>query len=76
MSCHFFASKTYEIHVNAIITVEVFGRISFHVMAENWKHLKDTLAFSSCILGVRIEIESGSQVICCPIYHWLLVSHK
>ena len=57
MLCHLFASKTYEIHVNAIITVKVLGRISFHVMAEKWKHLKDTLAFSLCILGVRIEIE-------------------
>ena len=35
--------KTYEI--NAFITVKVFGGISFHVMAENWQYLKDTLAF-------------------------------
>ena len=26
-------------------TVNVLGGISFHVMAENWKHLKDTLPF-------------------------------
>ena len=32
-----------------------FGRISFHVMTENWQHLKATLAFS-LFLCVRIEI--------------------
>ena len=26
---------------------QVYGGISFRVMAENWKHLKDTVAFSS-----------------------------
>ena len=30
----------------ASIKVKVLGRISFRVMVENWKHLKDTLAFS------------------------------
>ena len=33
-----------------------FGGNSFHVIAENWQHLKDTLAISS-FLCVRIEIE-------------------
>ena len=37
--------KPHEIHVNASMTVKILGGISFHVMAENWKHLKDTLAF-------------------------------
>ena len=32
------------------ITVKVLGGISFHVMAENWKHLKDTLTFSSFLV--------------------------
>ena len=40
-------SKTQEIHVNASITFKVFGGIYFDVMTENWKHLKDPLAFSS-----------------------------
>ena len=31
-----------------------FGRISFHVMTENWQHLKATLAFS-LFLCVRIQ---------------------
>ena len=57
MKRRFLASKTYEIHVNASITVKALGGISFHVMAKNWKHLKDTLAFS-CFMRVRIEIES------------------
>ena len=43
----FLASRTYEIHVNASIAVKVHGGISFLAMAENWKHLKDILAFSS-----------------------------
>ena len=43
MLCCFLASKTYEMHVNASIKVKVLGGVSFHVMAENWKHLKDTL---------------------------------
>ena len=38
--------KTYKILINAPITVNVLGGISFHVMAEKGKHLKDTLAFS------------------------------
>ena len=37
--------KTYEIHVNASITVGALGGISFYIMAEIWKHLKNTLAF-------------------------------
>ena len=53
----FLASQTFEIHVNASITVKLFGEISFHVMVENWKHLKDTLVISS-FLFVRIETES------------------
>ena len=36
--------------VNASVTVKVLGRISFHVMAENWKQLKDSLAFSSFLM--------------------------
>ena len=43
------ASKTYEMHVNASVTVQVLGGISFHVMAKNWKHLKDSLAFVSSL---------------------------
>ena len=39
--------KAYEIRVNAPITIKVLAEISFHVMAEDWKCLKDTLAFSS-----------------------------
>ena len=50
--------KTFEIHVNASVTVKVPGGVSFQVIAENWKQLKDTLAFSSVFLCVRIEIES------------------
>ena len=42
--------KIHEIHLNASITVKVLGGISFHVMAENWKQLKDTLAFSSFLV--------------------------
>ena len=53
----FLASKTHEIYVNTSITVKVLGGISFHVVVENWQHLKGTLAFSS-FLCVRIEIES------------------
>ena len=44
------ASKTYEIHVNACITVKDLGSISIHVMAENWQLLEDTLAFSSFLV--------------------------
>ena len=50
MQRRFLSIKTYEIHVNVSITVKVLGRISFHVIAENWKHLKDTLAFSSFLV--------------------------
>ena len=52
--------RNLEIHVNASVTVKVLAGISFHVMAEIWKHLKDTLAFSSFhqFLCVGIEIES------------------
>ena len=46
----FRASKAYEIHVNASITAIVLGGISFHVMAENWQHLKDTLSFSPFLM--------------------------
>ena len=31
--------------VNTSSTVKVLGRVSCHVIAENWKHLKDTLEF-------------------------------
>ena len=41
----FLASKTNEIHVNTSITVKVLGGISFHIMAANMKHQKDTHAF-------------------------------
>ena len=37
-------------HVNASILIKVLGEISFHVMAEIWKHLKDILAFSSFLV--------------------------
>ena len=40
------ASKTYKLHVNASVTVKALRDISFHVMGENWKHLKYTLTFS------------------------------
>ena len=33
-----FSHQTYEIHVNASGKFKVLGGISFHVMAENWKH--------------------------------------
>ena len=49
--------KTYEIHVNAFIAVKVLGGISFHVLAENWKHLKDALVFHP-FMCVRIKIDS------------------
>ena len=56
----FLASKTYEIHLNASITVQVFGGISFRVMEENWQHPKDTLAFSFLVCknrnGVLLKI--------------------
>ena len=55
-----FDSKTYEILVNASISVNGFGGISFHVMAENWQHMKYTLAFRH-FLCVRIEIDSCLQ---------------
>ena len=43
--------KTYEIHVNAFIIVkEVFGGISFRVLAENWHHQKDALVSSSFLV--------------------------
>ena len=42
---------------NAAITVKAFGRISSHVMAENWQHLKDTFP-SRRILCVRNETQS------------------
>ena len=46
----FLASKAYELHVNASIIVKDLGWISIHVMAENWQHLKGTLAFSSFLV--------------------------
>ena len=52
-----FASKTHEIHVNASITAIVLAVISFHVLGENWKHLRIHLPFR-CFLCVRIKIES------------------
>ena len=45
VKCGFLAPGTFEINVKASVTTKVLGRISFHVTAENWKHLKDTLAF-------------------------------
>ena len=48
-SC-FCALKIYDILVKAYITVIVLGGISFHVMSENWKHLKDILTFSSFLV--------------------------
>ena len=62
--------KTFEIHVhvNASVRVKVLDGMSFNVMAEVWKHLKDTHAFRR-FLCVRIEKESCLQMICCPIYH-------
>ena len=32
------------------INILILGGISFHGMAENWKDLKDTLAFSSFLV--------------------------
>ena len=45
-----FSSKIYETNVNAFIKDKVLGGISFHPMVENWKHLKDTVAFSSFLV--------------------------
>ena len=42
--------KNFDIHVNAAITVKALSVISFHIMAENWKHLKGTLAFISFLV--------------------------
>ena len=42
----FSRSKTLEIYVNASVTVKVLGGISLYVMAEKWKHLKETFVFS------------------------------
>ena len=39
--------KTYEIHVNASVTVKVLSGSPFHVMSESLKHLKDRLAYTS-----------------------------
>ena len=41
--------KTYEIHVNASITVKVVGVISL-CNGGNWKNLKATTAFSSFLV--------------------------
>ena len=43
----FLTSKTYKIHVlvNVSVTIKDLGGISFPVMAETWKHVKDILAF-------------------------------
>ena len=68
----FLASKTYELRVNASVTVKVLRDISFHVMVENWKHLKYMLAFSSflvCYNRKRILLTSDflpniSLVVC------------
>ena len=43
MQRRFLAPKAYEMHVIATITVKDLGRTSFHLMAENWQFLKDTL---------------------------------
>ena len=54
--------KTYKTLVNVSVIVKVLGGIAFHVMAENWKHLKDTLAFSSlrvCYNGKRVLLTSA-----------------
>ena len=40
----------YKVHGNASITVKVLGGISYHVMVEILKHLKDKLDFSSFLL--------------------------
>ena len=50
MQRHFLTSKIYETNVIAFIVDKVLGGIFFHAMAENWKHLKDTLAFSSFLV--------------------------
>ena len=39
--------KNLQTHVNPSINSEFLARFLFHKMAENWKHLKDILAFSS-----------------------------
>ena len=46
----FFASKTYEIHVYASVTVKDLGGFFIHLMADNWQFLKDTLAFSPFLM--------------------------
>ena len=46
----FLASEHYELQVYASVTVKALGVISFHVMAEIWKHLKDTLSFTSFLV--------------------------
>ena len=51
----FLPSETYEIHVNASITVKVLDSICFRVMVENWRPLKGTLGFLffSCVLELK-----------------------
>ena len=47
----FFASKPYEIHVNASVTVPLKFLAGFlFIPEENWKHLKDELDFSSFLV--------------------------
>ena len=75
MNRRFLASKTYEIHVTASVIVKDLGGISIHVMAENWKLLNDTRAFSS-FLVCKNRNRICLQVICCPMYHWLSVSRQ
>ena len=70
-------SQTLEIHVNATIKVKILGGISFHVMAENWKHLKDILAFSSFLVcWNRNRILLTSDLLPNTVYHWLSVSRQ
>ena len=48
------------------ITVRVLGRISFHVMAEKWQHVKYALAYLSfhvCWYGNRLFLTSDMFLI-------------
>ena len=76
---HSTASKPYEIHAKASITLKDLGRISIHVMTENWHFLKDTLAFYfRHFLCIRLETESCllTSDLLLNIYHWLSVSRQ
>ena len=51
---HFLGPKVYKMHVHASITVKVLRGFFFHIIAENWQHLKNSVAFSSCMLELSL----------------------